>query len=184
MKKNLNKTLRILHRDIGYFIVGLVILYAVSGVALNHRRSWNPTTRVISTIDFVEGDLIAKDSITADYTLNLIEKFGYRKEFNRYFIRKNNLIVQFDGGRLTMNVKNGEGKVELTRKQHVFNQFIFLHRTSNNWWIYFSDLFSLFLIFLAISGLILVKGEKGFKWRGLFLGLIGIIIPVILYIII
>ena len=39
----------VLHRDIGYLAVGLTVVYAVSGVALNHVRDWNPSYRVEKT---------------------------------------------------------------------------------------------------------------------------------------
>ncbi len=39
---NLSKLNRITHRDIGYLIAGLTIIYAVSGIALNHKHDWNP----------------------------------------------------------------------------------------------------------------------------------------------
>jgi len=31
------------HRDVGYFFAGLTVLYAVSGVAVNHIDDWNPS---------------------------------------------------------------------------------------------------------------------------------------------
>ena len=30
------------HRDVGYFFAGLTVIYAVSGVAVNHIDDWNP----------------------------------------------------------------------------------------------------------------------------------------------
>ena len=32
----------ILHRDIGYLIFGLTIVYGISGIAVNHIQDWNP----------------------------------------------------------------------------------------------------------------------------------------------
>ena len=34
--------LRALHRDFGYLVVGLTIIYAVSGLAVNHIADWDP----------------------------------------------------------------------------------------------------------------------------------------------
>ena len=34
---------RAVHRDAGYLVAGLTLLYAVSGVAVNHRAEWNPS---------------------------------------------------------------------------------------------------------------------------------------------
>ena len=39
---NISKFNRITHRDIGYLIAGLTIIYAISGIALNHKHDWNP----------------------------------------------------------------------------------------------------------------------------------------------
>ena len=30
------------HRDVGYFFAGLTVIYAISGVAVNHIDDWNP----------------------------------------------------------------------------------------------------------------------------------------------
>ena len=32
----------VLHRDLGYLVVALTIIYAVSGIAVNHVHDWNP----------------------------------------------------------------------------------------------------------------------------------------------
>ena len=42
--------LRALHRDIGYFSVGLTVIYAASGLAVNHIADWGPNfTQVTRT---------------------------------------------------------------------------------------------------------------------------------------
>ncbi|MFT6900575.1 MAG: hypothetical protein ACJAXS_000745 [Colwellia sp.] len=33
---------RTLHRDIGYLCIGLAIVFAISGIALNHVGDWDP----------------------------------------------------------------------------------------------------------------------------------------------
>ncbi|MDZ7764514.1 MAG: hypothetical protein U5K00_08820 [Melioribacteraceae bacterium] len=38
----IKKWIRILHRDIGYLSVGLIIVYGISGIAVNHVDIWNP----------------------------------------------------------------------------------------------------------------------------------------------
>ena len=42
---NWRKLNNALHRDVGYLVVGLTIVYAVSGLAVNHRADWNPSYR-------------------------------------------------------------------------------------------------------------------------------------------
>ena len=44
-RRNWRKLNNALHRDVGYLIVGLTIVYGVSGLAVNHRADWNPSYR-------------------------------------------------------------------------------------------------------------------------------------------
>ena len=39
----------ILHRDLGYLAFGLSIVYAISGVAVNHAADWNPNYKIENT---------------------------------------------------------------------------------------------------------------------------------------
>ena len=41
MKKR-DKNIRSIHRDFGYFYLGLIISFAFSGILMNHRESWHP----------------------------------------------------------------------------------------------------------------------------------------------
>ena len=36
----------VFHRDLGYLCVGLTLVYAVSGVAVNHVDAWNPSYEI------------------------------------------------------------------------------------------------------------------------------------------
>ena len=45
-------------------------------------------------------------------------------------------------------------------------------------WTFFADLFAVFLIFLATSGLFMIKGKKGVIGRGAIYVIAGIAVPV------
>ena len=48
------------HRDIGYFFAGLTVLYAISGVAVNHIDDWNPNyviRREVVAVGSTPGDV-------------------------------------------------------------------------------------------------------------------------------
>ncbi len=55
-KVSFRKTIIGVHRDVGYFFAGLTVLYAISGVAVNHIEDWNPNYSVTHTERSV-GDL-------------------------------------------------------------------------------------------------------------------------------
>ena len=42
IKRRWRAWLRAIHRDVGYLAVGLTIIYALSGLAINHIGSWDP----------------------------------------------------------------------------------------------------------------------------------------------
>jgi hypothetical protein len=46
-------------------------------------------------------------------------------------------------------------------------------------WTYFSDLYAVALLFLAVSGLFVLKGKNGLAGRGKWLTAIGVIIPIV-----
>ncbi|MFO7864149.1 MAG: PepSY-associated TM helix domain-containing protein, partial [Salinivirgaceae bacterium] len=51
-----------------------------------------------------------------------------------------------------------------------------LHNNQKKGWIYIADTYAFLLIFLAISGLVIVNGKNGFLKRGVWLMVLGIII--------
>ena len=180
-KTKINKWVRILHRDLGYFTFGIIIIYAVSGIALNHRKSWNPSIKTISSEAIVH-DFVSKKDVDDEFVAKLLTSKGVENEFIRYFFRKDNLVVLYDGGKLTLNTKKGEGRLDVQRKRHAFNQMVFLHMTNKPVWIWFSDIFAVMLLITVITGLIMIKGKNGFKKRGIILGVLGLFVPVIILI--
>jgi hypothetical protein len=55
-----------------------------------------------------------------------------------------------------------------------------LHKNTSNWWIYYSDIFALSLITIAITGAIMIPvGKFTFKRRGWKLALAGIVVPIL-----
>jgi hypothetical protein len=55
-----------------------------------------------------------------------------------------------------------------------------IHKSTSNWWIYYSDIFALSLITIAITGTFIIKaGKFSFKSRGWKLALAGLVFPLI-----
>ena len=46
-------------------------------------------------------------------------------------------------------------------------------------WKYIADAYAVFLLYLAISGIFMIKGKLGFKWRGATLIGAGVAVPVL-----
>ena len=62
IKKRWRAWLRAIHRDLGYLAVGFTVIYALSGIAMNHIDDWDPNfhasevTRKITPIPDELGD--------------------------------------------------------------------------------------------------------------------------------
>ena len=182
---NLYKLNRILHRDIGYLFVGMTLIYAISGIALNHRYSWN--SNYIIRQETVNLTLPTADSsITADknFTLNLLNQIPGELQYKTHLTSGKNLKVFVDGGSVTVNLADGAAKIETIKKRPLFNQFNFLHYNKpGNLWTWFSDIFCAGLLLLAIGGLFIIKGKNGIKGRAAWMAAIGIAVPLILFLI-
>jgi hypothetical protein len=180
---NLSRFNRITHRDIGYLIAGLTLIYAFSGIALNHKNDWNPNY-ITDTRSFTVDDNINRDSFDKKEALVILRHLGLENEYKAYHFPSGNRVTLFiNGGFVQLNTETGEGYVERISKRPVFYQINFLHYNPGRWWKYFSDLYCISLILVTITGLFLVKGRNGITRRGAVLTAIGILLPLLFLII-
>ncbi|WPR70227.1 PepSY-associated TM helix domain-containing protein [Flavobacterium sp. NG2] len=172
-------TLRNLHRDLGYFYLGLIISFAFSGLMMNHRENWHPEKYTIET-KTIEVKLPEKGEIDDDYAKDLGEKLGIKDKMRRQMIKKNTFRISFEKHDVEIDMKTGKGEIVSFFKTPIISQSMSLHKNTSNFWIYYSDIFALSLIFIALTGIIMVKGGKfSFKNRGWKLALAGIIFPLL-----
>lgn len=176
---SMSKLNSVLHRDLGFFFTGLIISFAISGIALNHRRAWNPTNYVYHT-ETVQVQLPGEgESFNEAYCKKVFAHLGMNDDFRGVRARGKNVRVYYKNGIININKRTGAGELEVFRKRPVLGQMVQLHLSANSWWIWFSDLFALSLIIITITGLFLNKGKKGFKKRGWKLTATGLIVPLV-----
>jgi hypothetical protein len=167
---------RIIHRDFGYFFFGMTIIYALSGIAINHIKDWNPNY-IIKTKNI---SVSIPDEINKNEVLNILKILNEEKNYKKhYFPKKDQLKVFIKNGTLTLNLNSGNGIIEKIKVRPIFKPMNYLHYNPIKWWTWFSDIFAGALILIAISGLFILKGKKGITKRGAWLTILGILIPVI-----
>jgi uncharacterized protein len=178
---NLYRINRVLHRDFGYFFFGMTIIYAVSGIALNHRNHWNSNYLIrqeVVSVTVPDSNMV-KDKA---YAIGIIEQIPGNLNYKTHLTSANNLKVFVDGGSVSVNLSTGEGQIETLKKRPIFNEFNFLHYNKPaKLWTWFSDIYCVGLLILATGGLFIIKGKNGIKGRGAWMTAIGIIIPLILF---
>lgn len=179
---------RSLHRDLGYLFVGLTLIYAISGIALNHLHHWNPDYIKENYSAYYKGDydfsgdrenaiiqLLNEASIDYPMKSNLMSRSGEIKVFLD--------LGSGSTGKVLINTDDKSYVVDIQRKRSFFYELDLMHR--NNFkkiWTWVSDIYAVGLILLAITGMIILRGKKGFRKYGVWWVSAGIIIPVIILI--
>jgi len=179
MGKKLRKFNRATHRDLGYFFVALILIYSISGIAINHLGDWDPSY----TIDSWEEQLPnteTKASLDKVRVKELIASFGVdRKYLKHYFPNSNICKIFVKRGAIIINIDKGTAKIEIVKRRLLLHSFNWLHYNPNKVWKWISDIFAVSLIILAISGMFILKGKNGLKWRGTILITLGVLLPLI-----
>lgn len=173
-----NKFIRFLrnwHRDLGYFTVAITLVYGLSGIFLTHKNSF-PVITITETYS----------SLPLDLSIGSFSKKWEEKHpklpLTKCFIKENKVQFYYKGGKGTYNAKDGKVAIENYKKHSLIAFVNSLHFNQAKGWKYFADFFSGTLIFLAISGLFMVKGKNGFKKRGIWIMISGMILVFIFFI--
>ncbi|MDF1800205.1 MAG: PepSY-associated TM helix domain-containing protein [Planctomycetota bacterium] len=169
--------MRALHRDLGYLFAGVTLLYAISGLLVNHKDAWDSDfeirTRQVAFELPASRDAITDDDVHA--AIRSIADAGVYRGHD--FASDKRLKVYFDDGSLVTLLGTGLGEYETVRRRELLFRLNKLHLHPRGWWRLFADAFSIGLAFLAISGLLLLKGRKGFFGRGKWFVLAGAAVP-------
>jgi len=175
----IRKLLRILHRDFGYFIVGMTIVYALSGIYLNHRHDFNPDYKIFIT-DF-KVDLPSKSDFTANDIKAALESVDDEVVYKKHYLNnEGNIKVFIENGEAVIDPETGKGTMQYLQKRPFIFSINKLHRaTLGSVWKWVSDIMAVILIFVAVSGLFLLKGKRGFNRWGWWLMAAGIVVPLV-----
>lgn len=174
------RVIRLLHRDIGYLLFALTAVYAVSGIAVNHIRDWNPNYAVTRTalslgpleatdLEGLEAEVVAKTG------LDPAEVTGRHRPSPDAFV-----LFLPEGGEVRVDVATGVGEMEQLRPRPLLYESNLLHLNRlRGTWTLVADAYAVLLLFLAVSGLFMLKGRTGLAGRGKWLVAAGIAVPVL-----
>ncbi|CAN5330482.1 PepSY-associated TM helix domain-containing protein [soil metagenome] len=171
--------LRAIHRDLGYLAVGLTIVYALSGLAVNHIADWDPNFRNSEHTSELGAFAPGKtDDEIADDVATKLAIEGRPKEV--YRLSDDALEVLYEHRTLHVNTVTGRVVDEQQQPRFLIRAANFLHlNRGKKAWTYFADGYAVGLLFLAISGLFMIPGEKGIVGRGAVFLAVGVAIPVL-----
>lgn len=167
------------HRDIAYVFVGLIISFSISGIALNHRPTFNSRQYTYQTDPLQLNLTQNQDEITEDYVKSLIPEIGVANEFRTFRIQNGKLRIFLEDALAEVDLKTGEGETQFFGRRIGLAEMADLHQTTNPYWVWYSDIFGIAMIFIALSGMFISGGKTSFKRRGWYLALAGIAFPLV-----
>ncbi|HEY8946468.1 MAG TPA: PepSY-associated TM helix domain-containing protein [Polyangiaceae bacterium] len=168
--------LRAMHRDAGYFVVGFTLIYALSGLAVNHIADWDPNFHQIHREHRVSLPARGNDR---EITAAVLGELGV-KELPResYRASESALEIVFDDRTFHVDTRSGVVLEEGQSPRFFLRLANYLHlNRGKKAWTYVADLYAVLLIVLAISGLFMIPGRKGLVGRGAVIALAGAAIP-------
>jgi len=178
-RKTLRRWNNALHRDIGYLCVGMTIIYAISGIILNHFKSGDFTHPDYSK-SYREFKVAIPPKGIADktYVFSVLDQLHEKDHFKSFITGENYVQIFLDKGYVYIDLKNGEAEMEIKTTRYVIKEFNLLHYNNiKKMYTWFSDLYAVALIILAITGLFVLRGKNGIIGRGAWLTAIGILLP-------
>jgi uncharacterized protein len=176
-KLALRPLLRAIHRDVGYLAVGLTIIYALSGLAVNHIAQWDPNFQNYERTHEL-GPIAGDDRViisTVTGKLDIDEAPG-----DVFRASPTELVVTYEKRTLHIDPQSGTVIDEGQDERFFLRVANWLHlNRGKKAWTYAADTYAVALLFLAVSGLFMIKGRKGLIGRGLVFVVLGIAVPVV-----
>jgi hypothetical protein len=164
------------HRDTGYAVAALTLVYAVSGLAVNHAEDWNPSYaerkehRTVAPIP--DGPLEAMVE-EARGRLALAPPLSFHRPDEA------TLQLFYELKTVSFDRPSGNVIIETTSPRPVLRELNDLHLNNlKGWWTLVADLYALSLIVLVLTGLFVLRGRVGITGRGAWIAGAGALVPI------
>ncbi|KAB2892246.1 MAG: hypothetical protein F9K32_00635 [Desulfobulbaceae bacterium] len=169
----------LLHRDIGYLCIGLTIIYAISGVVVNHTsHGFNPSYTIeksTAEVPPLQRDR-QPDAAYVDQVLLALGETAKLK--NVAMLSPRTIRIFVEGNTLDVNLDTGQVQQERVKRRPLLFEVNYLHlNKAKGLWTWLADIYAIALLILALTGLLMIRGAS--RWRGLILTGAGFVFPVL-----
>jgi uncharacterized protein len=167
IKKRWRAWLRAIHRDIGYLAVGFTVIYALSGIAMNHIEDWDPNFHASETTRKITP--IPDELSNADATKRIADAAGLTGKIDDVYRAGDEVRLTYASGSKVTAI--GDTITIQSRRDRLFFRVAdWLHATRGKQaWKFIADAYAVLLLYLAVSGIFMIKGKLGLRWRGALL---------------
>lgn len=169
--------LRAIHRDAGYFVIGMTLIYALSGLAVNHIGQWDPNFDQIERQHRVSVPLSGDEKTVARTVLSSLDVTESPADV--YAVDDVQVDVVLEHRTFHVNRKTGVVDEEGQKPRFFLRLANWLHlNRGKQAWTVIADGYALILLYLASSGLFMLPGKKGLAGRGALIAAAGVLVPV------
>lgn len=164
----LRKWSRTLHRDLSFFFSGMVLIYAISGIVMNHRHTINPHYTVERQEYTLAPDRLPTTGMKKADVLKLLAPIGEAENYTKHYFPKEGQMKVFlkGGSSLVVDLTTRQAVYEKLTRRPLISALTKLHYNPGRWWTYFADAFAAGLILITVTGMVMLKGPKGLWGRG------------------
>ncbi len=158
--------MRVVHRYLGFFLGGIMAVYAISGVTLIFRDS-DVLKKTYSFEKIIDKNIASKD-------------LGKALDIRRLkVIKEENGIMTFKEG--TYNATTGEAKYELVKFPFVIQKLQHLHKAKSSDPLYYLNIFfGLALLFFVVSSFFMFMPSTSIFKKGMYFTAAGILLTLLL----
>jgi uncharacterized iron-regulated membrane protein len=164
---NMNKTMRVYHRYLGFFLAGIMAMYSISGIVL-----------IFKDTDFLKSEKQIEKKLPPDFKT---EDLGKTLRIRDLKIQKEeNGIIYFKEG--TFDKATGVAKVTSKELPRILERLTQIHKASTKDPLFFLNVFfGISLLFFVISAFWMFMPKTEIFKKGLYFTLGGIILTLILF---
>jgi len=158
--------MRVWHRYLGFFLTGIMAVYALSGIVLVFRNT-----------DFLKREVTETRTIAAGLSG---EKLGKELKIKRFKAdREEGDIVYFERG--TYNQATGEAVVTSKKLPILLDKMTHMHKATTNSPLFFLNIFfGVALLFFVVSSFWMFRPKTSIFRKGLYWTLGGVVLTVVM----
>ncbi len=158
--------MRVYHRYLGFFLSGIMAVYAISGIVLIFRET-----------NFLKSEKTVETKVAPDIA---IEELGKAiKVRNLKVTKEENGIVYFKEG--TFNKATGVAQVTKSELPYILDKMTHMHKATTNEPLFVLNIFfGLSLFFFVISSFWMFMPQSDIFKKGIYFAIGGIVLALIL----
>jgi len=167
---------RTLHRECGFLAVGLTLVYAISGIAVNHAHQWDPNYARTTADLSMEPVGVGPTEVIRPLVLSRLHLAQPPK--NTWRANTTTLQVFLENESYDVDLETGAVTRRGFERRPALYALNFMHLNSGKGpWTGIADVYAGLLIVLALTGIFLVRGPKGLSGRGGIMLGVGVLVP-------